>query len=65
AYVQFGPTSDHFLEDGRFILASQPESLIIFERLDFDSFTLRDLWDEGPFAGTMLYDMAEIWGIDL
>ncbi|MFJ3421824.1 hypothetical protein ACIPN8_36395 [Streptomyces sp. NPDC086082] len=65
AYVQFGPTSDHFLEDGRFILASQPESLIIFERLDFDSFTLRDLWDEGPFADAMLYDMAEIWGIDL
>jgi ppGpp synthetase/RelA/SpoT-type nucleotidyltranferase len=64
-YVRFGPTSDHFLEDGRYILASQPESLIIFERLDYDSFTLRDLWNESAFADTMLYDLAEIWGMDL
>ncbi|MGW1878748.1 hypothetical protein [Streptomyces sp. NPDC001975] len=65
AYQQYGPISDHFLEDGRYILASQPESLIIFERLDHDSFTLLDHWHEGPFDETMLHDMAEIWGIDL
>ncbi|WP_406377095.1 hypothetical protein [Streptomyces sp. NBC_00197] len=64
-YQQFGPTSDHFLEDGRYILAAQPESLIIFERLDHDSFTLVDQWNKGPFDEAMLYDMAEIWGIDL
>lgn len=65
AYQQFGPTSDHFLEDGRYILASQPESLIIFERLAADSFTLQDLWAAGPFAESLLHDMAEAWGIDL
>ncbi|CAL9616364.1 hypothetical protein [Streptomyces sp. enrichment culture] len=64
-YDQFGPTSAHFLEDGRYILASQPESLIIFERLDHDSYTLQDRWADGPFDDSMLYDMAEAWGIDL
>ncbi|MFE9769576.1 hypothetical protein ACFYPC_34510 [Streptomyces sp. NPDC005808] len=65
AYAQFGPASAHFLEDGRYILASQPESLIIFERLAHDSYTLQDRWADGPFADSMLYEMAEAWGIDL
>jgi ppGpp synthetase/RelA/SpoT-type nucleotidyltranferase len=33
AYREYGPTSELFLAHGRYILASQPESLIIFERL--------------------------------
>ncbi|MFF7300606.1 hypothetical protein [Streptomyces sp. NPDC008265] len=64
AYADYGPTSDHFLKHGRYMLASQPESLIIFERLTNARFRLKGTWD-GQLPETMLTDMAEIWGVAL
>ncbi|MGW7200402.1 hypothetical protein ACWGH9_30555, partial [Streptomyces chryseus] len=64
AYADYGPTSDHFLKHGRYMLASQPESLIIFERLANARFRLQDTWD-GRLPETMLTDMAQIWGVAL
>ncbi|MCC0100472.1 hypothetical protein K7B10_38035 [Streptomyces flavotricini] len=64
AYADYGPTSDHFLKHGRYMLASQPESLIIFERLAHARFRLKSTWD-GQLPETMLTDMAQIWGIAL
>ncbi|MEU6394721.1 hypothetical protein [Streptomyces sp. NPDC046939] len=64
AYADYGPTSDHFLEHGRYLLASQPESLIIFERLTNARFLLEGTWD-GQLPETMLTDMAQAWGIAL
>ncbi|MEU3538842.1 hypothetical protein [Streptomyces paromomycinus] len=64
AYEDYGPNSDHFLLYGRYILASQPESLIIFERLTNAKMLLQGRWvDELP--GSMLDDMAEAWGVSL
>ncbi|MFI6765549.1 hypothetical protein [Streptomyces sp. NPDC050355] len=64
AYKDYGPESDHFLRHGRYVLASQPESLIIFERLSSAKFLLQGLWaDELPES--MLNDMAEAWGVSL
>lgn len=64
AYKDYGPTSDHFLRHGRYILASQPESLIIFERLSTAKLLLHGLWsDELPES--MLNDMADAWGVSL
>lgn len=64
AYRDYGPTSELFLTHGRYILASQPESLIIFERLTAAKMLLRGVWyDELP--ETMLSDMAEIWSVYL
>ncbi|MBO1332555.1 hypothetical protein [Streptomyces sp. VRA16 Mangrove soil] len=66
AYADYGPTSTHFLKHGRCLLASQPESLIIFERLSGigSRFRLRSAW-EGRLPGTMLEDMGQIWGVAL
>lgn len=66
-YADYGPTSAHFLEHGRYLLASQPESLIIFERLNNvrSRFELQDAWDDSELPETMLSDMAQIWGIGL
>ncbi|MER7487778.1 hypothetical protein ABTY20_18095 [Streptomyces sp. NPDC126497] len=64
AYKDFGPNSDHFLRHGRYILASQPESLIIFERLSSAKLLLQGRWiDELPES--MLNDMADAWGVSL
>ncbi|MET8223048.1 hypothetical protein [Streptomyces sp. NPDC005301] len=65
AYADYGPTSAHFLKHGRFLLASQPESLIVFERLSNARFRLRSAWDAGELPDTMLTDMAQIWGVAL
>lgn len=65
AYTDYGPTSDHFLEHGRYLLASQPESLIIFERLTNARFALEETWDDGQLPETMLTDMAQAWGVAL
>lgn len=64
AYRDYGPTSDHFLRHGRYILASQPESLIIFERLSTAKMLLRGIWED-QLPDTMLNDMAEIWSVHL
>ncbi|MFC8675080.1 hypothetical protein ACFUEN_20670 [Streptomyces griseorubiginosus] len=64
AYRDYGPESDHFLRHGRYILASQPESLIIFERLSSSKLLLHGRWvDELPES--MLNDMADAWGVSL
>jgi hypothetical protein len=64
AFCEYGPTSEHFLQEGRYILASQPESLIIFERLANARFHLQDTWED-RLPETMLTDMAKIWGTAL
>ncbi|NED35514.1 hypothetical protein [Streptomyces sp. SID8499] len=64
AYSDYGPASDHFLRHGRYILASQPESLIIFERLSTAKLLLHGIWlDQLPES--MLADMADAWGVFL
>ncbi|MEU9634429.1 MULTISPECIES: RelA/SpoT domain-containing protein [Streptomyces] len=64
AYKDYGPDSEHFLLHGRYVLASQPESLIIFERLSCAKFLLQGHWvDELPES--MLNDMADAWGVAL
>lgn len=64
AYRDYGPESDHFLRHGRYVLASQPESLIIFERLSSSKLLLHGRWvDELPES--MLNDMADAWGVSL
>ncbi|MGW9451065.1 hypothetical protein [Streptomyces sp. NPDC055632] len=61
-YEDYGPDSDHFLRHGRYLLASQPESLIIFERLSSAKLLLQGTWqDELP--DSMLRDMADAWGV--
>ncbi|MFD9786950.1 hypothetical protein ACFWYX_23735 [[Kitasatospora] papulosa] len=64
AYDDYGPSSDHFLKHGRYVLASQPESLIIFERLSNAKFLLHGLWIE-ELPESMLNDMADAWGVSL
>lgn len=50
-----------YLTDERHPLLSQPESLMIFERLEANRFGLRSRWPETlPFA--LLEGMANIWG---
>ncbi|GHF77243.1 hypothetical protein ACFFSH_33155 [Streptomyces filamentosus] len=65
AYADYGPTSAHFLKHGRYLLASQPESLIIFERLHRARFRLKSAWQKSELPETMLSDMAQIWGTGL
>ena len=64
AYQDYGPASEHFLTHGRYLLASQPESLIIFERLANARFLLQDIW-EAHLPENMLADMAKAWGVSL
>ncbi|MFD7499348.1 hypothetical protein ACFV8T_45170 [Streptomyces sp. NPDC059832] len=64
-YDDYGPSSAHFLEHGRYLLASQPESLIIFERLANARFRLKSTWNKSELPETMLTDMAQIWGTAL
>ncbi|MFI2764884.1 hypothetical protein ACH5A3_39650 [Streptomyces echinatus] len=66
AYTDYGPASAHFLKHGRYLLASQPESLIIFERLSNNArYRLRSAWDAGELPDNMLTDMAQAWGVAL
>jgi ppGpp synthetase/RelA/SpoT-type nucleotidyltranferase len=53
-----------YLTDDRHPLLSQPESLLIFERLASDRFQLRNTWPAFlPMA--FLESMADIWGVPL
>jgi ppGpp synthetase/RelA/SpoT-type nucleotidyltranferase len=63
-YCDYGPASQHFLTHGRYVLASQPESLIIFERLNNAKMLLRGVWDD-QLSPTLLNDMTEIWSVHL
>ncbi|WP_331719391.1 hypothetical protein [Streptomyces sp. NBC_01187] len=66
-YAEYGPTSTLFLVHGRYLLASQPESLIVFERLSHvrSRFGLHIVWGHSELPDSMLTDMAQIWGIAL
>ncbi|MGW8558094.1 hypothetical protein [Streptomyces tubercidicus] len=63
-YRHYGPTSELFLTHSRYVLASQPESLIIFERLTTAKMLLRGTWAD-QLSDTLLTDMAEIWSAHL
>lgn len=51
-----------YRDDDRHPLLSQPEALLIFERLDADSFSLRRAWAES-WPEDLLEDMAAVWGV--
>lgn len=51
-----------YLEDDRVPLVSQPESLLVFERLEHDRFHLAELWREN-LPESLLQSMGEIWGV--
>ena len=61
-YEEYGPASEQFLEHGRYLLVSQPESLIIFERLANARYDLQETW-EGSLEDRWLDDMARIWRV--
>lgn len=67
AYAEYGPTSVLFLKHNRYLLASQPESLIIFERLSQvrSRFDLHIAWKNSELPDSMITDMAQIWGVAL
>lgn len=50
-----------YLTDDRNPLVSQPESLLVFERIEHDRFRLAELWGE-VLPTAMLVQMADIWG---
>jgi ppGpp synthetase/RelA/SpoT-type nucleotidyltranferase len=52
---------DDYLADNRHILMSQPESLLVFERLEVDPFTLAESW-RSSLPESMLESLAAIWG---
>ncbi|MFD3442775.1 hypothetical protein ACFWU3_35400 [Streptomyces sp. NPDC058685] len=61
-YADYGPRGFHSREHGRYLLASQPESLIIFERLAKARFALSEAWQESELSEAWLNDLAEAWG---
>ncbi|MGH9100947.1 MAG: hypothetical protein ACRDV8_12060, partial [Acidimicrobiales bacterium] len=50
-----------YLTDDRNPLVSQPESLLVFERIEHDRFQLAEQWAQVLPTG-MLVQMADIWG---
>lgn len=52
---------DDYLTDDRNPLVSQPESLLVFERIEHDRFRLTEQWKQ-VLPITMLVQMADIWG---
>lgn len=66
-YADYGPLTAHYLKHGRYVLASQPESLIVWERLSQvrSRFKLRIAWNHSELPDTMLSDMAQVWGVAL
>ena len=49
------------LADDRNPLISQPESLLVFERIEHDRFRLAERWAQALPTG-MLTQMADMWG---
>jgi ppGpp synthetase/RelA/SpoT-type nucleotidyltranferase len=52
---------DDYLSDDRNPLISQPESLLIFERIENDRFRLAENWSD-ILPASILRSMSEIWG---
>jgi ppGpp synthetase/RelA/SpoT-type nucleotidyltranferase len=50
---------------GRNPLLLQPESIVIFERLEKDRFTALDWWVDGGLEAQLLFRMAAAWGINM
>ena len=53
----------NYQEDTRHLLLSQPESLLIFERLVADSFVLRENW-QTQMPIELLDGLVDVWGAD-
>jgi ppGpp synthetase/RelA/SpoT-type nucleotidyltranferase len=53
---------DDYLNDDRNPLISQPESLLVFERLEHDRHHLEERWYE-VLPETLIQSMGEIWGV--
>jgi ppGpp synthetase/RelA/SpoT-type nucleotidyltranferase len=53
---------EQYLDDTRNPLMSQPESLMIFERLVRDRYTLVDAWLASGLPESLLESLSEIWG---
>ena len=51
-----------YVADDRNPLISQPESLLVFERIEHDRFRLADLWPQ-VLPTSMLAQLANIWGM--
>ncbi len=64
-YTDYGPTSVHAIEHGRYLLTSQPESLIIFERLTNARFGILEAWEQSELSEAWLNDLADAWGTAL
>ncbi|GAA2105150.1 RelA/SpoT domain-containing protein [Kitasatospora saccharophila] len=62
-YQEYGPESDSG-KNGRFPLAGQPESVLIFERLTESPELLRSRWAR-DLPADWLTEIASVWGIDL
>ena len=55
---------DYANDDRHPLLLFQPESLLVFERLEKDRFQLRDAWEDAlPLE--FLEKMASVWGVDV
>ncbi|WP_394427419.1 hypothetical protein [Streptomyces sp. SGAir0957] len=66
-YADYGPHSAHHVPRGRYVLARQPESLIVWELLSGvrGRFALRAAWQDSELPGSWLEDMADVWGVAL
>jgi ppGpp synthetase/RelA/SpoT-type nucleotidyltranferase len=51
-----------YLDDDRNPLMSQPESLLIFDRLNTNYFELVDVWAQQQLPPSLLRSLSEIWG---
>jgi ppGpp synthetase/RelA/SpoT-type nucleotidyltranferase len=55
---------DDYLEDDRNPLISQPESLLVFERLEHDRHHLVERWHD-VLPESLIQSMGEIWGVSV
>ncbi|MFI7006489.1 hypothetical protein [Streptomyces sp. NPDC050145] len=67
AYADYGPGRAHAAQDGRYVLAGQPEGLIVWERLSAirSRIRLKIAWSHSDLPVSMLDDMAQAWGMTL
>ncbi|MEU6393927.1 hypothetical protein [Streptomyces sp. NPDC046939] len=66
-YARYGPHSSDHVPYGRYVLARQPESLIVWEPLPTvrGRFRLRAAWQASELPESWLQDMAAVWGVAL
>jgi ppGpp synthetase/RelA/SpoT-type nucleotidyltranferase len=62
-YRQYGASSE-FASHGKYILAGQPESIVIFELFECQRHALRQAWEEADLPDSLLDDLADVWGVD-